>query len=321
MERHRGDQTVRLQGRDFAVLRCLFESRVMTLSHITTLFFEGHKEAAKKRMQALKCAGLVAERPRRPFDPSILSLTEAGLRALEDGNCLSDCPPQLIDARKLNHCKVSDLTLRHELAVMDVRASMAAAVANAQKLEVVEFVTVPQLNAFTSSDAEGKIVTTKPDGFMRISELCRDGKTAVHSFFLEVDRGTEALEVLTRKASCYAAFYRSGGFATRNGRPPEKFKSLPFRVLMAFKSDERRNNVAESLLRMKSPILRQVWLTSIAAVLADPLRPIWVRPVDYRDALQGTRFQVAVGRGQLHRRDTERETTVESRVQKQMLFL
>jgi hypothetical protein len=44
---------VELQERDLAVLQGLFESRLMTLTHITRLYFNGHAEAAKKRVQRL----------------------------------------------------------------------------------------------------------------------------------------------------------------------------------------------------------------------------------------------------------------------------
>jgi len=43
--------SIDLQERDFALLRGLFESRVMTAAHIASLYFDGKKEAAKKRLQ------------------------------------------------------------------------------------------------------------------------------------------------------------------------------------------------------------------------------------------------------------------------------
>jgi predicted nucleic acid-binding protein len=45
---------VELQERDLAILQGLFESRLMTLNHVTHLYFNGHSEAAKKRIQRLK---------------------------------------------------------------------------------------------------------------------------------------------------------------------------------------------------------------------------------------------------------------------------
>jgi hypothetical protein len=71
--------SISLQDRDIALLRGLFECRVMTKDHVTALYFEGKGEAAKKRLQKLKAAKLISERPRRAFEPSILFLTRDGL--------------------------------------------------------------------------------------------------------------------------------------------------------------------------------------------------------------------------------------------------
>jgi len=61
---------LKLQPRDLVLLRGLFESRVMTTDHAAALYFDGKGEAAKKRLQKLKSAGFIAERPRRTFEPS-----------------------------------------------------------------------------------------------------------------------------------------------------------------------------------------------------------------------------------------------------------
>jgi hypothetical protein len=50
--------SLQLQSRDIELLRGLFESRVMTNDHATALYFDGENEAAKKRLQKLKAAGL-----------------------------------------------------------------------------------------------------------------------------------------------------------------------------------------------------------------------------------------------------------------------
>src|SRR4051812_21617120 len=83
---------IELQDRDFALLRGLFESRVMTLGHIASLFFDGKPEAAKKRVQKLKSAGYVRERPRRPYEPSVLFLTRSAFVLLSDRDHLKDFP-------------------------------------------------------------------------------------------------------------------------------------------------------------------------------------------------------------------------------------
>jgi hypothetical protein len=49
---------LQLQNRDLALLRGLFECRVMTNDHATALYFDGKDQAAKKRLQKIKAAGL-----------------------------------------------------------------------------------------------------------------------------------------------------------------------------------------------------------------------------------------------------------------------
>ena len=46
-------RSVFIRPRDVRVLRGLFESRLMKLSHIAALYFDGSPEAAKKRIQKL----------------------------------------------------------------------------------------------------------------------------------------------------------------------------------------------------------------------------------------------------------------------------
>ncbi len=48
------------QQRDIRFLQGLFESRIMTAAHVAALYFGNSREAAKKRLQKLKAAGLIA---------------------------------------------------------------------------------------------------------------------------------------------------------------------------------------------------------------------------------------------------------------------
>ena len=102
-----------------------------------------------------------------------------------------------------------------------------------------------------------------------------------HFFLWEVDRGTESLGRVLRKAQHYNQFYRSGGFAVRRGLAREDYERLPFQVLMTFRTPERRDHVAERLLSAAQPIRSQVWLTTMQELLSDPFGAIWVRPADY----------------------------------------
>src|SRR6202043_530058 len=81
-----------VQERDLVLMCGLFESRIMTASHVATLYFGGKKEAAKKRLQKLKAAGFISERKRRVNEPSILFLTRKGHALLTDEKLISDLP-------------------------------------------------------------------------------------------------------------------------------------------------------------------------------------------------------------------------------------
>jgi hypothetical protein len=92
-------------------------------------------------------------------------------------------------------------------------------------------------------------------------------------------------------------------------------------VLMVFQNAERRNNAAERLLLLNPPILTQTWLTTFAEVTARPLEAIWVRPLDFRNAVKGTRFEIGHTEARsIYRRQAEREALVETTVVKQALL-
>jgi len=313
---------ISLQKRDLALLGGLFESRVMTTDHAAALYFEGKGEAAKKRLQKLKTAGLVGERPRQAFEPAILFLTRKGLALLQKEGVLNEYPAFDLPALD-RRARVSGLTIRHELEVMDVKTSFHAAIGKASPFSIAEFSTWPLLNEFKAyrADYGGAEVVVRPDGFIRIHEMEADGTKFEHAFFLEVDRSNEVQETLVAKAVCYRDYYSRGGFAVRSGATRDEFKEYPFRVLMTFKNSERRNNTASRLLEISPPVLSMVWLATTSEVIADPLGSIWIRPLDYREATNGTPFAAEPSRRSFaYRRNAEREAFVETRIKKLRLL-
>ena len=314
----KNSDSISLQERDLALLKSLFECRVMTTEHAKALYFDGKSEAAKKRLQKIKAAGFISERPRRAFEPSVLFLTRKGLVSLQNQGVLNDYPTfdlPVLDRRT----RVSDLTIRHELEVMDVKTAFHAAIKSAANFSIAEFSTWPLLNEFKvyRSGKNRAEILVKPDGFIRIHETERDGSKFERTFFLEVDRSTEIQEVLIARAGCYFDYYKSGGFAVRNDAHRDDYKQFPFRVLIVFKTAERRNNTAERLLQENLPIFKQVCLSTLADVTRDPLGAIWINPADYREATKGTPFapeRKIPTRG--YRHQPEREALVEAKVKK-----
>jgi Replication-relaxation len=119
------------QPRDLVLLRGLFESRIMSGAQIASIYFQGSKEAAKKRLQKVKAAGLIGERKRRISEPAILFLTRKGFSLLKEEGQIADFP-RLSAMAFEKRADVSPLTIRHELEVMDVKAAFYSALKNAE---------------------------------------------------------------------------------------------------------------------------------------------------------------------------------------------
>jgi hypothetical protein len=313
--------SLQFQKRDFEVLRGLFESRVMTLKHISKLFFEDKCEYTKKRLRKIKAAGLVVERRRRVNERSVLCLTPKALTVLEAEGILAEYPWRSAVSSS-SRANVSDITLAHELEVMDVRAAFQSAIRQVANFGIAEFSTWPALYEFeTTQGTFEKPRSVKPDGFIRIHEHRIQGNLSKHTFFLELDRSTKDLGRLVQQASCYLQYYRTGGFALRNGASLSDAKDYPFRVLFVLKTAERRNNLAERLLLANPPIFTQVCLSTFAEVTANPLAAIWFSPIHYRDVTRGTPFQPGQSRKDWgYRRQTMREAFVEQNVRKMSIL-
>lgn len=310
-----------LQLRDLKLLLGLFESRVMTASHISSLYFEGKREYTKKRLQKIKAAGFIGERKRNANQLSVHFLTRKGFAHLKNDGQLSEFPSLSANSFEAR-ANVSHFTLRHELEIMDVKAAFHAALAKSEAFSIAEFSTWPLLHQFeTSRDGYGSDVLVKPDGFIRIHEREADGGLSEHCFFLEVDRSSETQDTLINRAEAYLAYYRSGGFAVRNGATRDRFKEYPFRVLMVLKSTERRNNMAARLAENTPPILSLVWLTTLAEATANPLGAIWIQPKDYREATKGTPFETQRKSPVFgYHRQSGREIFIEKTIQKHRLL-
>lgn len=311
--------SIDIQERDLQLLLGLFESRVMTVRHLSALYFDGRLEAARKRLQKLKAAGYVRERPRKPTEPSIHFLTRRSFVLLGERGMLENYP-RLGLASLEKRVRVSPLTLAHELAVQDVKSALEPALKHAGHV-VVTFSAWPLLFEFVAAKPSGEQVCVRPDGFIHVREQDDNGGVFDQYFYLEVDRSSEAQTVLADRAGCYLDHYRRGGLAARLGRPRSEFKQFPFRCLFVFRNAERRNNAAERFLANRPPVLTMAWLTTTAELLANPLAPIWVRPVDCKDAIGGLDYDLAP-HGTLHRyrRQTHREQFLEASIKKHTLL-
>lgn len=309
---------VEIQERDWKVIRGLFEARVMTLAHISAVYFDGKSEMAKKRLQKLKAAGLVKERPRTlRKEKAIHFLSRMSFKLLRENGKLDGYPNISINDLE-KRAQVSIRTIAHELEVMDVRVAIECAIRKTDRYSVEEISTWPRLYEFEACDPTGQLKEVEPDGFIQIYEKAVDGKWA-HTYFLEVDRSKEGQRILVNKAHCYQQYRQSGDFARRIKGPDAAPEDAPFRVLFVLKNAERRNITAGKLFLNNPPINTQVWLTTMQEILADPLGPIWIRPVEYRQLTVGTAFDPYI-EPPTYRTRPEREAMVEARIVKRSLL-
>jgi len=283
-----GDQKrIEIRDRDVALLRTLFECRVMTRSHAATLHFDGKTEAAKKRVQSLKAAGYVKDRPRLPHEPAVLMLTRKGFELLQSRGSLDEFSLGKSWKQTLRRLSVSPLTIGHELEVMDFRAAIVAAIRRNSRLAIAEFFTWPAMLAYETRDEDGHVVEIRPDGFFRLIHQDDNDLQHEYSFFIEVDRSTESQSILIERIRCYRQYYRHGGLALRYGKAPHDYKSFPFRVLVTCRSAERRNNLAEGLSVSDKRVGGLVWITTMIEALNDPLGAIWITTAKNDNTTEG----------------------------------
>jgi hypothetical protein len=297
--------------RDYALMRGLFESRLMTRQHLSGIFFSGRDRMTKKRVQKLASLGLIGSRPRRPEEPKLHFLTKKGYDLLHDSGRLADYP-KIDYPRFKRRIDVSDQTKAHELAVMDVKAAFYRATKSHAGVDIAEFSTWPRLYRFRVRMPSGKMAWLSPDAFIRVHEKASDGSVHESLFYAEIDRSTEPLRILRNKAAGYLDHFQSGGMAVKFGAPREHYKQFAFRVLWIFRNAERRNNTAQSFLTHHPPITTQAWMTTMKDVLSDPFEAIWTRPIDLRVAMVDSSFIAGSSAdGPAYRRDMAKENLIE----------
>jgi hypothetical protein len=262
---------ISLRDRDIQLLHILWETRILSTRHVESLVFNKKREATKKRLQKLKAEDLILESRPRLYEPAILSLTKKSFKLLKDAGHLGQYP-NITEAQFSRRTKVSPLTLQHELAIVDVRVALSQALKSHDRFSLEEFSTWPLLNQFKVKQ-RGKLKDTlvKPDGFIRIHEKSGTGKYE-HTYFLELDRGTETLDTLLQKMACYNLYYRTGGFAVKNGARADQFKEYPFQVIFVLNSRKRIENFRKLLRELNPPIISQAILAFSDDIIEDPLR-------------------------------------------------
>jgi len=260
---------VRLQSRDYAVLRDLAIFGEIALPYLITVHFEGRKPAGLKRLGRLRKAELVRRSGNGPrSSASPVRLTQAGHAALRARD--SSVPKWAEVSRRQ---KTSVRTLQHSQGILATKAGFLTATRSTS-------ISIETFTLDCPIRSSGIRRHLHPDAFF----VLQQHRTASY-FFVEVDRGTEPLATIREKAGRYRDWNRSGTFATTIQRRHAEPRSAPFRVLYVCESAQRAENMAASLLDLNPPVLTQAWFTTQDDLARDALGPIWLTPKGVRDAM------------------------------------
>lgn len=294
--------TIDITARDRRLLRALYESRFLTLSHITALFFEGKAPAAQQRVLKLKRDGFVREQVgRKTSEPARISLTRAAFEYLTRHELLAGYPMMRWDSLA-DRLSIKPETVAHEVAVLDVRVAIERGLAESG-LDLLEYSTWPRLFTFSLSphpspengDRDSYALT--PDSLIRF----RDDEGTSYTFFVEVDRSSEDRARLLEKALAYKvlqaehqALLRSRLGGPTTGAP------IPIAALFVFQSRAdgagnsrmSRNNFIERVTA-RTNLQRLIYAATFEDATRDPLGSVWLRPKEYRAALAGTPYDPA----------------------------
>jgi hypothetical protein len=269
-------RAIELQSRDFRLLRCLLESRLMTRAHAAALVFHGRREAAKKRIQKLKAAGLITERRAKTYQPNQprpIHLSKPGVAALRAHgaqiSAMAFQPPRAM----------SDAAISRHLKLIDIKVAFTHDCACESDGELLEFALAPSHDLTVSSAPSARRLAVRPDAFIHIRSADQH-----HRFFLDLVRPTASQRAICERVEAYREHYHSGGFAEALGLPASEYMRCPFRVLLVFQSPEMLRHTAIRLTELRKPILRQAWLTTASEATANPVGCIWVTPLAYRRA-------------------------------------
>lgn len=269
---NQGNLPIDITTRDIDILRGFYESRLMTLAHVAAIYFGNRREAAKKRVQKLKRARLLAERPRKNYQRSILHLTGRGFSLLHTRGELRRYPSATLK-QFLRRVAVSAQTVEHELEVMDCRAALHNTLAGHPTLRLDTMTTWPRLHAFTLR-RDGRSTKVRPDAFCRII----DEQHRAQAFYLELDRSTETTSRALDRARDYVAHYRTGGFAIAQGARAGDARRHPFRVLWVCRSEQRITSLSGVFRDGDLPSLGMMWFTTLHEFCQDALGPSWTTP-------------------------------------------
>jgi Replication-relaxation len=231
-----------LTKRDCAVLRAVSSLRFMSGAQLTRRCFGGGSDpvasarAARRALLRLVRLGALDRLPR----------SVGGVRSGSAGfvYCLGRSGQRLAieydwqpERRTRRSHTPGGLFLRHSLMIAELHVRLHEA-DRSGRCELLTLEAEPACWRQWDGLA-GQRLVLKPDSFVRLGIGAYE-----HSYFIEVDRGTEGSRALERQLQAYASYYRSGTEQRRHGVFP--------RVLWLAPSTQRVGVIAECIGRLPS---------------------------------------------------------------------
>ncbi len=218
------------QERDEQIVVAIYEHGVLSTQQIAELFFGGSLSAASKRLRKLYDAQMLqrAFRPKGIGAPEALYLVERTPEAVQrvaEGLGLNE---ETVRRKWFPMKMLTD----HFLEVTAFRVQIEKA---CQRNDVLLELWEDERECTEKYQSNGQQTKVfAPDAYFR---LFRDGK--LWAYYLEWDRGTEALGRIRQKAESYAEYWQ-GGFYT------QRYGLKGFRVLWVTTSGERMAMLQET---------------------------------------------------------------------------
>jgi hypothetical protein len=253
----RGGGPVELSERDWAILCDLARVRLLTVRHVQRLHFHDGSSLTQARrtrstLQRLNDLGLVHRLERRVGGVYAGSAGFVYGLAAKGQRLVSGVGPA--GGRRLRKpWEPSSSFTDHVLAVSELYVQLRELERSGQA-ELLAFTAEPACwHWWTGTSGERKVC--KPDAavVLGLGELERHA-------FVEVDRSTESLSVIRRKAEAYIAHYRSGSEQQRLGLYP--------RVCFVVPDDKRRAQIVDVLGTLDPDSWRLFQVTTVDHAVA-----------------------------------------------------
>lgn len=178
------------------------------------------------------------------------------------------------ERRRRRSLSPGTLFVRHALQVAELHTRLVEG-DRSRRFELLEL--IPEPSCWRSYDGNGgQRAMLKPDSYVRLGIGAYE-----HSYFIEVDRGTEGTRALERQAQLYVSYHLSGREQAEHGVFPKTLWLIP--------SDQRAGVIADCVGRLPK-VSRELFAVArfdaALTVMADPAHSSGADTYKYADVIE-----------------------------------